>query len=173
MPDTLLIAAYAAIVATTSLVWNIVRDVVQARRTVRLFLEMGGVVQIGPKVVSVMLTLRVTNTSMTRDLEIRSVDFDGGGLIWMTPDYEGGVRSATTPDGLLPALLTPAKSVEIPIYLSAQTLAGFSATTGITVQDSAGRTHRVNQHHLKAMKARIRKTAAMAAGDPHYLAVRR
>ena len=27
-----------------------------------------------------MLTLRVTNTSMTRDLEIRSVDFEGGGL---------------------------------------------------------------------------------------------
>ena len=49
MPDTLLIAIYAAIVATASLVWNIIRDVVHARRTVRLFLDMGGVVQIGPR----------------------------------------------------------------------------------------------------------------------------
>lgn len=92
---------------------------------------------------------------------------------WSLPSYEGGIKPATTADELLPAPLTPAKRVEIPIFLSVQTLPGFSATTGITVADSAGRTHRVKLQHLKAMKARIRKTVAIAMEDPHFLAVRR
>jgi hypothetical protein len=175
MPDispTVMIATYAAIVATTSLLWNIVRDVFYARRRVRLFLNMDGAVQVGSTLVHVMLKLRITNTSMTRDLEIASVDFEGGELVWLEPSVTGGVRPATTEDDVLPALLTPAKSVHIPIYLSEENFQRFYATRGIAVEDSAGRKYRVAQRHFKAMKDRIRKTAAVAAGDPHFLAVR-
>jgi hypothetical protein len=168
----LIIAVYAAIVATTTLVWNILRDVFYARRSVRLFLELENALQIGAQVIHVMLQLQITNTSMTRDVEIVSLDFENGGLVWLLPTFPGGVRPATQEDEKLPALLTPAKSVRVSIYLSAANIERFYATSAIAVEDSSGRKHYVAQAHLQSMKDRIRKTAAVAGGDPHFLAVR-
>ena len=169
---TPIVAVYAAIVATSALLWNIGRDIIYARRTVRLFLVLERAVQIGNKLVDVQFTLRVTNTSMTRDLELVSVDFEGGGLTWLTPEFEGGIRPATQEEQILPALLTPAKSVEIPICLSANNFDRFYATNGIAVEDSAGRKHRVNRHHLKSMQERVQQTAKVTNGEPYSVRVR-
>jgi len=167
------VALYAAVVSTVALLWNIIRDVRSVRRSVRVLLTFDGAVQIGDHVVDAHMHVRATNTSLTRDVEIVSIKFQGGGLRWQTPDMVGGIRPATADEDSLPVLLTPAKSVHIPLYLSSANFGRFENTRSISVEDSVGRQHWVSRRALKSMQNRIRRLAEKArTGEPYSIRIR-
>ena len=115
MEFTAVLAIYAAVISTVALAWNISRDVFNARRSVRLLLSVGSAIYVGEKVAGISLHLRVANASPSRQIEIVALHFEGD-VVWLPPNVDGGIKPATL-DETFPALLTPAKSLDLPFYL--------------------------------------------------------
>jgi hypothetical protein len=173
MQSTTAIAIYGAVMSTVALIWNISRDVVNARRRVQLVLTDESSVYIGDQVVQIMMALRVTNVSATRDVEIVAVELEGGSLAWHSAGAQtpGGVRPATEDDAL-PKLLSPSQSVSLSIYLDSLNVPKFEEITKIVVEDSAQRKYRLSEKQLRAMKEWVRRAVTSAGGgEPGSLRV--
>ena len=151
MDLTLTIAIYAAAVSTVTALWTIGRDVVIARRRIRVTLDIGNAVRLDDRLSQVMLNLRATNSSRSQNVGVHTVLFEGTRLRWDTPDMGGGVRPASQDDPL-PALLAPAQSVTLEIYLGGSTLTEFQVVRAIAVEDSNGRKHRLPRKELDTAK---------------------